>query len=374
MTANRGTPASRPQQRLRLFLRLLRLNLPEWVFILVGILSAAGFGTINVFFAIIFGNLLTLFVDNPDIARPKSVEYALLFSGLGLGCLVTIGLQGLMFGLSGERLTKRVRRLMFESMLGQDLGWFDQKENSTGALCSRLSSSAQAVSGATGAKIGQIMQGLTTIIFSFALAMHYDWKVGLVSFAFIPLLIAGMLLQMVLIFDKGAAKGDALEKSATFAMDAIKNIRTVAGLRCEKMFQSLYDKELVVPYERTKQQAHLRGLIFGFANSSFAFAYAVTFAYGGHVYMTERSRSEVMEIWKISIAVLNGALFVGLAFSFVMDFNVAFATADTIFHLLDRRPPISVHDTANGLAPFQTQESFNWTLFPNILLYKLLEC
>jgi hypothetical protein len=81
-----------------------------------------------------------------------------------------------------------------------------------------------------------------------------------------------------------------------------------------------------------------------------------------------------MEIWKISIAVLNGALFVGLAFSFVMDFNVAFATADTIFHLVDRRPPISVHDTANGLAPFQTQESFNWTLFPNILLYKLLEC
>ena len=346
----------KPIQKLKLFLRLLRLNLPECLFILVGILAAAGFGTVNVFFAIIFGNVLTMFVDDPDIARPKSVEYALLFSGLGLACFVTIGLQGLMFGLSGERLTKRVRILMFGAMLKQDMGWFDQNENNTGALCSRLSNNAQAISGATGAKIGQIMQGISTIIFSFGLAMYYNWKVGLVSFVFIPLLILGMLLQMVLIFNQGAVQGGALEKSAKFAMDAIKNIRTVAGLGCEKMFQNLYDRELMLPYERSKHQAHIRGLIFGFANSSFAFAYAVTFAYGGHVYMTEKSKAEVMEIWKISIAVLNGALFVGLAFSFVMDFNVAFAAAEAIFQLLDRKPAIDACDTADGLVPFPNQE------------------
>ena len=340
-----------------LFMRLLKLNLREGFFILVGIIAAAGFGTVNVFFAVIFGDVLTMFVDDPDIARPKSVEYALLFCGLGLGCLITITLQGLMFGLSGERLTKRVRSRMFEAMLHQELAWFDRKENSSGALCSRLSSTAQAVSGATGAKIGQITQGVATIIFSFALAMHYNWKVGLVSFAFIPVLIVGMLLQMVFMFQQGSFRVDALEKSAKLAMDAIKNIRTVAGLNCEKMFQSLYDNELTEPHEKTKYHAHLRGLIFGFANSSFTFAYAVTFAYGGHVYLMERSRSEVMEIWKISIAVLNGALCVGMAFSFATDFNVAFAAAETIFQLLDRQPAITARDTLDGLDPFQSQES-----------------
>ena len=104
------------------------------------------------------------------------------------------------------------------------------------------------------------------------------------------------------------------------------------------MFQDLYYAELVKPYNKTKNQAHVRGMIFGFANSSFAFAYAVTFLYGGHVYTTEREPSEVMDIWKIAIAVLNGAMFIGMSFSFVMDFNLAFAAADAIFKLLDRRP------------------------------------
>jgi ATP-binding cassette, subfamily B (MDR/TAP), member 1 len=161
----------------------------------------------------------------------------------------------------------------------------------------------------------------------------------------------GMVLQMLLIIKQGAVQVTALEKSSKFAVEAITNIRTVAGLRCEKMFQDLYNSELVKPYKKTKNQAHIRGMIFGFANSSFAFAYAVTFLYGGHVYMEEREPSEVMEIWKIAIAVLNGAMFIGMSFSFVMDFNLAFAAAAAIFELLDRRPAIDASNSAGLVLP-----------------------
>ena len=335
-----------------LFFRLCKLNSPELFFIIIGIIAATGFGAVNVFFAIIFGDVLTIFSEpDPTVAREKSVSFALQFCALGLACLVSIGLQGMMFGVSGERLTKRVRTRMFQSMLQQEMGWFDRQENSTGALCARLSSNAQAVSGATGAKVGQIMQGLATLFCSLGLGLYYNWKVGLVSFAFIPLLIVGMVLQMMLILKQGAVQVAALEKSSKFAVEAITNIRTVAGLRCEKMFQDLYYAELVKPYNKTKNQAHVRGMIFGFANSSFAFAYAVTFLYGGHVYITEREPSEVMDIWKIAIAVLNGAMFIGMSFSFVMDFNLAFAAADAIFKLLDRRPLIDANASAGLVLP-----------------------
>jgi ABC-type multidrug transport system fused ATPase/permease subunit len=335
-----------------LFFRLAKLNSPEWFFVTVGIIAATGFGAVNVFFAIIFGDVLTVFSEtDTTIARDKSVDYALQFCALGLVCLVSIGLQGLMFGISGERLTKRVRILMFQAMLKQEMGWYDSQENNTGALCARLSSNAQAVSGATGAKVGQIMQGIATLFCSLGLALYYNWKVGLVSFAFIPLLIVGMVLQMLLIIKQGSVQVTALEKSSKFAVEAITNIRTVAGLRCEKMFQERYNAELVKPYKKTKNQAHVRGLIFGFANSSFAFAYAVTFLYGGHIYIKERTPEEVMEIWKIAIAVLNGAMFIGLSFSFVMDFNLAFAAADAIFKLLDRRPLIDDNPSAGLMLP-----------------------
>lgn len=52
-----------------------------------------------------------------------------------------------MFTLSGEILTKRLRKLTFAAMLRQEMAWFDDEKNSVGALCSRLSGDASAVQG-----------------------------------------------------------------------------------------------------------------------------------------------------------------------------------------------------------------------------------
>ncbi len=52
-----------------------------------------------------------------------------------------------MFGITGERLTMRLRKMTFTAMLRQEIGWFDDTNNSTGALCSRLSADASNVQG-----------------------------------------------------------------------------------------------------------------------------------------------------------------------------------------------------------------------------------
>ena len=52
-----------------------------------------------------------------------------------------------MFGIAGERLTLRLRKLAFSAMLRQEIAWYDDSKNTTGALCSRLSSDASSVQG-----------------------------------------------------------------------------------------------------------------------------------------------------------------------------------------------------------------------------------
>lgn len=37
--------------------------------------------------------------------------------------------------------------MMFESMMNQEMGWFDLKDNGVGALCTRLSSEAATIQG-----------------------------------------------------------------------------------------------------------------------------------------------------------------------------------------------------------------------------------
>ncbi|KAK8964774.1 putative multidrug resistance protein [Platanthera guangdongensis] len=48
-------------------------------------------------------------------------------------------------GSYGEYLTRRVRERMMSKMLTFEIGWFDQEENSTGAICSRLAKDATLV-------------------------------------------------------------------------------------------------------------------------------------------------------------------------------------------------------------------------------------
>ena len=52
-----------------------------------------------------------------------------------------------MFTVAGEHLTLRMRKLAFASMLKQEMAWFDNPKNNTGALCSRLSADAAAIQG-----------------------------------------------------------------------------------------------------------------------------------------------------------------------------------------------------------------------------------
>ena len=55
--------------------------------------------------------------------------------------------QVAMFTVAGEHLTLRMRKMAFAAMLKQEMGWFDQPNNNTGALCSRLSADAAAIQG-----------------------------------------------------------------------------------------------------------------------------------------------------------------------------------------------------------------------------------
>lgn len=72
--------------------------------------------------------------------------------------------QQYFFILSGERLTKRLRTITFEALLKQEIGFFDDENNGTGVLTSKLATDATRVDGLTGTLMGSILQTLTNMI------------------------------------------------------------------------------------------------------------------------------------------------------------------------------------------------------------------
>ena len=60
-------------------------------------------------------------------------------------------------------MTLRLRKRALSSILRQDISFFDDAQNNTGALCSQLASDAVRVQGCTGARLGIIIKNFSSL-------------------------------------------------------------------------------------------------------------------------------------------------------------------------------------------------------------------
>ena len=290
--------------------RLFKRNSPEWLYILVGVLASCGMGAVMPVFSILFGEVLgVLAYEDTQKARDESIKFSLMFCGLAVYSLVIMLFQGWMFAISGENLTKRLRTDAFEAMLSQEMGWYDLAENNTGSLCARLSGDAAKVQGATGARVGSILQGIAGIVLAIILGIYYNWKLGLVCSIFFPLMIGATMAEMMIIQGVDTVEVAAFEKSAKvtlnfvqlcqfvqLAIEAITNIRTVAGLRCEAKYVEMFIELLAEPHKLTMKKSHFRGFIFGLSQAMQFFAWGTTMWYGG--YLVDQDEAEFEDVFK----------------------------------------------------------------------------
>ncbi|XP_009077778.1 PREDICTED: multidrug resistance protein 1-like, partial [Acanthisitta chloris] len=102
------------------YLRILALNKPEWLYVLLGVIAAAVIGAVHPAFAVIFGKIIGAFQErDPEKRSKNTVLLSLMFLLLGVIILAAYIVQGFMFGKSGEILTMRLRSLSFRALLQQ---------------------------------------------------------------------------------------------------------------------------------------------------------------------------------------------------------------------------------------------------------------
>ena len=322
--------------------RLLRRNRPEAFYIVIGSLASIFVAAIMPIYAVLFGRILgVLAYTDIEQARSDSIYYALLLLLLGFGSALSQFLQGWMFGLSGENLTKRLRRDAFEAMLRQEIGWHDMQENNTGALCARLSGDAGKVQGATGSRVGNVLQAIFAMLIAVLISVAHEWRLGLVGAFLFPVMVLSVVLGQRVSHGVDSVERDAFEKSAKLAIEAISNIRTVAGLRCEAKYVEMFTQLLDEPHRRTIKKSHLRGFIFGFSQGSQFIMYSVIMWYGG--YLVQIGATSFSTVFTVAEAIMAGAWMMGNAFTFTGDFSKALEAAGRVFELLDRKPKIDAN-------------------------------
>ncbi|XP_051921770.1 ATP-binding cassette, sub-family B (MDR/TAP), member 4 isoform X17 [Hippocampus zosterae] len=320
-------------------LQVMRFNLPEWPYILLGIICAATVGIFQPMFALILSNFIGVFTSiDQDVMKKNAEHLCLLCTILGFVSFFVKFLQGFCFDKSGEILTLKLRLAAFTAMMRQDLGWFDDPKNSVGALITRLATDAAHVQGVTGQHLATMVQIATNMGTNLIMAFLHGWQLTLPMLVVVPILIAAGMLRMQMITGTAAKDKKELEKAGKTVTEAIENIRTVASLTREPTFESLYENNLQVLFKNAEKRAHVHGVVLGISNGVLCYGYAVCFSFGA--WLVAHGQMDVQAVFLVLLAIVYGSIAVGEAHSFSPNYAKAKLSAAHIMMLLDRQPAI----------------------------------
>ncbi|XP_036041396.1 bile salt export pump isoform X2 [Onychomys torridus] len=322
--------------------RILKFNIPEWHYMLVGALSASINGAVTPIYCFIFSQILGIF-SLPDKEEQRSEIYHMCLFFVILGCvsIFTQFLQGYTFAKSGELLTKRLRKFGFKAILGQDIGWFDDLRNNPGVLTTRLATDASYVQGAAGSQIGTMVNSFTNIIVAVIIAFLFSWKLSLAISCFFPFLALSGALQTKMLTGFASQDKQALEKAGQITSEALSSIRTVAGIGVERRFIKAFEAELEKSYKTAVRKANIYGLCFAFSQAISFFASSFGYRYGSYLIAEEGLHFSF--VFRTISSIMMSATAVGRTFSYTPSFAKAKISAARFFQLLDRKPPISVY-------------------------------
>ncbi|XP_030301088.1 ATP-binding cassette sub-family B member 5 [Calypte anna] len=338
--------------------RILALNKPEWLYVLLGVIAAAISGGVHPAFAVIFGKIIGAFQEtDPEKRSKNTVVLSLMFLLIGVITLVAYVVQGFMFGKSGEMLTKRLRSLSFRALLQQEIGWYDDQKNAVGVLLTRLATDASQVKGATGRRLGLMTMSVFTLLTAIIIAFVYGWQLTLLILACIPFVVVTNAARVSSVSGHAAKDQKALEEAGRISTESVENIRTVASLTREEAFYERYITSLNDPYRDSLAKAPFYGFTYGVAQCANYFINAAVFRFGA--WLIAHCLSNFENVFIVFSSIIFAAMNVGQSASLAPDYGKARMSAQRIFKLLDRNPLIdSYSEEGEKLSNFEGNIEF----------------
>ncbi|KAK5581948.1 hypothetical protein RB653_003529 [Dictyostelium firmibasis] len=365
--------------------RILKLSKEDWPHFLVGLIGASLNGAIMPVFSIIFSEILGIFQeqDETELTR-RSRNMALWFILLAVVAALANFIQIYCFTYIGEKLTFNLRRLSFESIIRQDIGWFDLTENSTGRLTANLATEATLVQGMTSQRLGLLFQNIITIVAGLVIAFVSGWKLTLVVLACVP--VIGFAGKVEMDFFQGfSQKGkEAYAECGQVASEAIGGIRTVSSFTCENKILEKFRQCLLKPIQMSFRKSNVSGLSFGFSQCTLFFIYTLTYWYGGKLVDAGewKAKESTLETYcyndqylalgyvdeatciksftttegfsmmmRVFFAIIMSAMGVGQSMAFMPDLGKAKLAAIAIFGLIDRVSEIDPFENKGQTLP-----------------------
>ncbi|XP_015942309.1 LOW QUALITY PROTEIN: ABC transporter B family member 20-like [Arachis duranensis] len=326
--------------------RLAELSLAEWLYAVLGSTGAAIFGSFNPLLAYVIGMVVTAYyrIDEANHLQGEVNKWCLVIACMGVVTVIANFLQHFYFGIMGEKMTERVRRMMFSAMLRNETGWFDEEENSADNLSMRLANDATFVRAAFSNRLSIFVQDSAAVIVAFLIGVLLQWRLALVALATLPVLCISAFAQKLWLAGFSRGIQEMHRKASLVLEDAVRNIYTVVAFCAGNKVMELYRLQL----NKIFMKSFLHGVAIGFG---FGFSQFLLFA------------CNALLLWYTATCINNGYVHPPTALKVYMVFSFAtFALVEpfglapyilkrrksliSVFEIIDRVPNIDPDDSS----------------------------
>ncbi|CAI0455747.1 unnamed protein product [Linum tenue] len=358
------------------FRRLMALNLPEWKQGLLGCSGAVLFGGIQPLYAFVMGSMISMFFlpDHDEIKRRTAI-YSLSFLGLAFVSMIVNVVQHYNFAYVGECLTKRIRERMFSKILTFEVGWFDQDENSSGAVCSRLAKDANVVRSVVGDRLALIVQTISAVIIACTMGLVIAWRLAIVMIAVQPLIIVCFYTRRVLLKSMSQKAIKAQDESSKVAAEAVSNLRTITAFSSQDRVLGILEQAMQGPRKESIRQSWYAGLGLGTSQSLMSLTWALDFWYGGK--LISQGHITVKALFETFLILVSTGRVIADAGAMTSDLAKGSDSIGSVFAVLDRYTKIEPEDEEGGEKPEKINGQielrdvdFAYPARPNVMIFK----
>jgi len=252
-------------------------------------------------------------------------------------CGIFSGFRGSIFTYIGARIVVRLRVLLMDSLLSQDIGFFDTTK--TGDITSRLSSDTTLVGDQVTYNVNVFLRSVVTAIGVLIFMTILSWQLTLLAFVSVPAIVVlsrwygNFVRSLSKLMQKKLADGNSVSEAA---LGSMSTVRMLGAENVEMQeFQTCMDKYLGLAF-----RSSIAYVGFSFCLTSLPqLVTAVVLFYGGLLILTDgdnqMTSGELVSFLLYLSSLTDAFNSIGYIFS---SLTQAVGAADKVFELINRKP------------------------------------
>ncbi|RYP77343.1 hypothetical protein DL771_001138 [Monosporascus sp. 5C6A] len=325
----------------------------SWILYSVAFAAAITAGSALPLMDLVFGKFVTTFNNfaigavSPDDYMSQVSRYSLYFVYLFIAKFFLVYIHTVCVSVAAIRATKTLRLDFLQSLLRQDMSYFDSEE--AGSPSVKVTTNGNLVTNGISEKLSIFIQSCSTFVAAFIVAFLVQWKLTLITICVVPTIIVVTGVCMAIEVKNEDKLMDIFSRASLLAEGVFSSISTVHAFWLQPIMAKRYEDFLAEVERVGMRKSPNYGVLFSTEFFSVYAGYGLAFWQGVRMF----ARGEVDEpgdIVTVIFAVVLAATSLTQIAPQIITITKAAAAADELFRVVDMKSAIDPLSSA-GLTP-----------------------